>query len=48
MKGKTCIKKNCKLSNLTILGTCMVYAYVFEDRDTFLQGHNQLCIPVMY
>lgn len=24
-----------------IFGTCMVYAYVFEDHDTFLQGHNQ-------
>jgi len=26
----------------------MVYAYVFEDPGTFLQGHNQLCIPSNY
>lgn len=24
-----------------IFRTCMVYAYVFEDHDTFLQGRNQ-------
>lgn len=33
--------------NLKII-TCMVYAYVFEDPGTFLQGHNQLCIPSNY
>lgn len=29
-------------------GTYMVYAYVCEDPDTFLQGHNQLRRPAMY
>lgn len=28
--------------------TCMEYACEFEDPDTFLPGHNQLCIPAMY
>lgn len=30
--------------NLEII-TCTVYAYVFEGPGTFLQDHNQLCIP---